>query len=181
MNMIKEAIVLNNESKQINGKPSNIIQCVNTTNFILLEVVSDIPKQPQEIIDTEGLIARRISYNMLSEKAKPELEKAIEFIVRNKPDRFINFFNTAKPLGARRHQLDLLPMIGKKHRDAILEYIKKNGKIKSFEDLEKIEMLPDPVKVICTRILDEIKQDPDIKYNFFVLPFYNKKPIFYKK
>ena len=42
-------------------------------------------------------------------------------------------------------------------------------------------MLPDPVKVICTRILDEIKQDPDVKYNFFVLPFYNKKPIFYKK
>lgn len=172
----KEAIVLDKVKREIKFKQTNVIHCIGTYNFSLLEVVTDKPYKYQEKIFTDDETVRRISYNRLSETGKKEIEKAIETIILDNPTKFINFFNNAKPIGLRRHQLDLLPMIGVKHRMAILEHLKKKGKFTSFEDLKKIEMMPDPIKVITNRVIDEIMGGPEIKYNLFTMPQLIKRP-----
>lgn len=172
--MIKEAIVLDKTKKEIKFKQTSVIQCIGTSNFSILEMISDKSVKPQDVISTDNEIVRRINYSRMSSNAKRELEKAIETIVIKNESKFINFYNNAKPIGLRRHQLDLLPMIGKKHRMAIIEHIKKNGPFKSFKEIDEIEMLPDPVKVIVNRVIDEIEGGPEIKYNLFTMPFIKK-------
>lgn len=171
----KEAIVLDKLKKDIKFKQTEIIQCIGTSNFSLLEIVSDMQVKHQEKISTDDLIVRRINYSRLSSEGKKELEKAVETIVLENPTKFVNFFNNAKPIGLRRHQLDLLPMIGVKHRMAIIEHIKKKGKFTSFDDIRNIEMMPDPVKVVVNRVIDEIMDGEEIKYNLFTMPHLIKK------
>jgi putative nucleotide binding protein len=170
----KEAIVLDKLKKEIKFKQTPVIQCIGTSNFSLLEIISDDNVKIQDKINTENKIIRKIPYNKLSNTAKKEIEKAIETIVLENTDKFVEFFNNAKPIGLRRHQLDLLPMIGKKHRMEIIEYIRKKGKFKSINEIKEIEMMPDPIKIIVNRILDEIIGGPEIKYNLFTIPFYKK-------
>jgi len=173
--MMKEAIVLDRLKKDIKFKQTDVIHCIGSSNFSLLEIVTSENYKIQEKISTENLIVRRINYNRLSNVGKKELDKAIETIVTEHSDKFVNFFNNAKPIGLRRHQLDLLPMIGVKHRMAIIEHIKKKGKFTSFDDIRDIEMMPDPVKVIVNRVIDEIIGGPEIKYNLFTMPYLIKK------
>ena len=115
-----------------------------------------------------------MTYDKISSDAKKEIEKAVEGIVRKNPEKYVNFFNNAKPISLKRHQLDLLPMIGKKHRDAILEHLKKNGKFNSFEDIRKIDMMPDPINIIVNRIIQEIIEGPDNKFCLFTMPYLKK-------
>jgi len=171
----KEAIVLDRVKKDIKFKQTNVVHCIGTSNFSLLEIVTDSPFKHQEKISTEELIVRRINYQRLSNTGKKEIEKAVETIVLENPDKFVNFFNNARPIGLRRHQLDLLPMIGVKHRMAIIEHLRKKEKFKSFEDIKKIEMMPDPIKVIVNRVIDEVMGGPEIKYNLFTMPHLIKK------
>ncbi len=170
----KEAIVLDKLKKDIRFKQTDVIHCVGISNFSLLEIVTEETFKPQDKISTENILVKRIMYNRLSENGKKELEKAVEIIVLENPEKFVNFFNNAKPIGLRRHQLDLLPMIGVKHRMAILEHIKKKGPFTSFDDIRKIEMMPDPVKTVVNRIVDEIIGSDDIKYNLFTMPYLKK-------
>lgn len=174
--MIKrEAIVLDKLKKDIQFKQTDVVHCIGISNFYLLEIITDKPFKLQDKISTEDLMVRRINYNRLSENGKRELEKAIETIVLEDENKFVQFFNNAKPIGLRRHQLDLLPMIGVKHRMAILKHLKKQ-KFTSFEDISKIEMMPDPIKVIVNRIIDEVIGGPEIKYYFFTTPNIVIKP-----
>lgn len=175
----KEVIVLDKLKKEIQFKQTDIIHCIGSSNFYLLEIVTSQPHKIQDKISTEDLTVKRINYNKLSQTGKRELERAVETIVLENENKFVNFFNNAKPIGLRRHQLDLLPMIGVKHRMAILKYLQKN-KFENFKDVSKIEMMPDPIKVIVKRIVDEIISGPDIKYYLFTTPHLNLKPK-YKK
>ncbi len=172
--MKKEAIVLDKIKREIKYKQTAVIQCIGNSNFSILEVISDDPVKIQDVITTENKIVRRITYNKLSSTAKKEIDRSIEAIVIVNPEKFINFFNNARPIGLRRHQLDLLPMIGKKHRLAIIEHIKSKGKFESFDDIKKIEMMPDPVKIIVNRIVDEVIDGPEVKYNLFTMPYFKK-------
>lgn len=170
----KEAIVLDKVNKEIKFKQTPVIYCIGTSNFSLLEVIAESPVKILDVIDTDGMIVRRVTYDRISNDSKKELEKVVEGIVKNNPEKFVNFFNTAKPISLKRHQLDLLPMIGKKHRDAILEHIRKKGKFNSFEDINQIEMMPDPLNIIVNRIIEEIKEGPENKYCLFTMPFLKK-------
>jgi putative nucleotide binding protein len=172
----KEAIVLDKLKREIKFKQTDIVHCIGTSNFSLLEIITSEPFKYQEKISTEDMVVRRITYNRLAENGKKEIEKSIETIVLENPDKFVNFFNNAKPIGLRRHQLDLLPMIGSKHRMAIIDHIRKKGKFTSFEEITKIEMMPDPIKVIINRVIDELMEGAEIKYNLFTMPFIVKKP-----
>jgi putative nucleotide binding protein len=171
----KEAIVLDKTNKEIQFKQTPVIQCIGTSNFSLLEVYSDKNVKIQDVISTEDIIVKRITYEKLTSIAKNELEKTIEDLVKKNSERFVTFFNTARPIGVRRHQLDLLPMIGKKHRLAILSYLDKNGPFKSLDDLKKIEMLPDPIKIITSRIMEEILNGDTEKHHLFTMPFFKKQ------
>ncbi|MFB6175859.1 MAG: DUF655 domain-containing protein, partial [Halobaculum sp.] len=65
--------------------------------------------------------SREIEFDDLTRGARQELEYAIEEIVERDERRFVDFYNDAQPITLRLHQLNLLPGIGKKLRNNILD------------------------------------------------------------
>jgi len=91
----------------------------------------------------------------------------IDKIIDQNGKRFINFFNIAGPVSTRLHSLELLPGIGKKHMWAIINE-RKRKKFESFENLKKrVEMLPDPKRMIKKRIIEELKESD--RHRLFVI------------
>ncbi|MFW5937945.1 MAG: DUF655 domain-containing protein [Halanaeroarchaeum sp.] len=111
---------------------------------------------------------RQIDYEKLTDGAKSELEYVVEEIVEDDEERFVDFFNEAQPVSLRLHQLNILPGIGDKLRDSILDR-RKRRPFESFEDLESaIDGLHDPKATIVDRILEELREPEDLKYKLFV-------------
>lgn len=100
-------------------------------------------------------VKRRINAEELTTTANRELPFAIEKIVKTQETRFVAFFNDAKPITTRRHQLELLPGVGKKFVIELLNERKK-GPFKSFIEIEERTRIH-PTKVIEKRILLEIE------------------------
>ena len=110
---------------------------------------------------------REIDHGDLSRGAEQELEYVIEEIVDRHPERFLDYFNDAQPLTLRLHQLNVLPGIGDKLRDDVLESRKRQGPFESFEDLEeRISGLHNAKGVVVERIIEELTED--VKYRAFV-------------
>lgn len=154
------------------GKPGDrkaepVAQSIGEKLFTLLEIVIKEGKEGKvgdRVYIGEGkwdvvkYIRGRIKYNMLTNFAKGELEGVIQNLVKRDEARFVDFFNKAMPLTTRSHTLELLPGIGKKHLWQILSQ-RKAEPFKSFEDLQKrVEMLPDPKKMIVKRIISELEE-----------------------
>lgn len=110
---------------------------------------------------------RQIEYEALSDGAQSELEYVIEEIVEAQESQFVDFFNEAQPVSLRLHQLNLLPGIGDKLRDNILDQ-RKRGPFDSFDELEeRVSGLHDPKSIVVDRISAEVKGDEDLKYDIF--------------
>ena len=110
---------------------------------------------------------RQIGYGELSDGAQSELEYVVEEIVEANEQRFVDFFNDAQPVSLRLHQLNLLPGIGDKLRDSILDQ-RKRSPFTSFQDLEeRVSGLHDPKGTVVDRIKAEIRGDEDLKYDIF--------------
>jgi len=159
-------------------KPEPIAQLIGTQNFTLLEVV---PREGMDLKVGENVyvgketrekieyIKNRISYKQLTNNAVSELEKTIEKIILDNKQRFLDFFNTSGPITIKRHQLELLPSLGKKHMQDILRERQKKP-FESFEDIEKrVHLMPNPVKAIAKRIIIEL-EDPDERHYLFCRP-----------
>ncbi|ESS09956.1 MAG: putative RNA-binding protein [uncultured archaeon A07HN63] len=120
--------------------------------------------------DTDDSIiesVEHIAYDDLSNSAVSELEYAVEAIVEAEEQRFVDFYNDAQPITLRLHQLNLLPGIGKKLRNKIID-TRKRQPYEGFEDLsDRVGGLHHPDEVIAERILEEIRED-DLKYQIFV-------------
>ncbi len=116
----------------------------------------------------EGLNrGREVAYEDLSDGARSELDYVIEEIVEADEKRFVDFFNEAQPVSLRLHQLNLLPGIGDKLRDNILDE-RKRGPFESFEELEeRVSGLHDPEGIIVDRIFQELTEAADLKYTLF--------------
>ncbi|WP_287583145.1 DUF655 domain-containing protein [Candidatus Borrarchaeum sp.] len=111
-------------------------------------------------------VKRRINDEELTTTAKRELPFAIEKIVTMQETRFVKFFNNARPITTRRHQLELLPGVGKKLViDTLNE--RKKGPFKSFTDIEERTRIH-PKKVIEKRILLELERNE--KHYLFARP-----------
>ena len=108
----------------------------------------------------------RFSFSKLTQTAKHEVEIVISELVKKDPSRFIDFFNKAQPINTRIHQLELLPGIGKKHAEELVQ--KRNEKeFESFKDLKaRVSLMPDPEKTIIKRIFMELKNED--KHRLFV-------------
>lgn len=106
---------------------------------------------PRDILRILG----RISYDELTENAKIELENAVQKIVQTNEQKFVSFFNTCTPISPRLHALELIPSIGKKSMQKILEE-RERKPFESFKDLHERGGLLDPVKAITKRIMDEL-------------------------
>ena len=142
-------------------------------DFTLYEFIaeSDANVSIGDRIDVENaaFISRysQIEYEDLPGGAQSELDYVIEDIVEEQAQRFVDFYNDAQPITLRLHQLNLLPGIGKKLRNNILD-ARKRQPFESFEDLEsRISGLHNPQEVLVDRIIEELREE-DLKYRIFV-------------
>ena len=142
-----------------------IAQALGKEHLVLLELVpkKGIFLQPyEEVYIGEGKrdkihhIIGKIHPSKLTETAKSELNYVIKEVVDKNEKKFVDFFNKAGPINARRHQIELLPGIGKKHMWDIIEK-RQEKPFESFEDMKKrIQNLPDPEKAVEKRIFREL-------------------------
>ena len=152
-----------------------IAQAIGKEHFILLELV---PKkgqflQPyQEVYMGSGKreeihhIVGKIPLEKLTQTAQLELDLVIKDIVMKNESRFVSFFNTAGPINTRRHQLELLPGIGKKHMWELLEK-RKEKPFENFEDIKnRVKLMPNPESTIIKRIMSELQEED--RYKLFV-------------
>ncbi len=152
-----------------------IAQALGKGYFTLLEMVpkKGVTLQPgEEIYIGEGKrehvhhVVGRIPAEKLTQTARGELEFVIKSLVEKKRDKFVDFFNNAGAINARRHQIELLPGIGKKHMWEIIEQ-RKEKPFESFDDLRKrVKLMPDPEKAVIRRIMKEINGED--KYRLFI-------------
>ncbi|PSQ48605.1 DUF655 domain-containing protein [Halobacteriales archaeon SW_7_65_23] len=145
---------------------------VDVENFRLYELVLDENADISfgDDIDLEGAgglqRVNHIEYDDLPSGASAELDYAIEDIVEADERRFVDFYNDAQPITLRLHQLNLLPGIGKKLRNNILDE-RKRAPFESFDDIEeRISGLHNPEEVLVERIMEEIREE-DLKYRIF--------------
>jgi putative nucleotide binding protein len=121
---------------------------------------------PAEERDTVAEI-RDIEFTALSNTGLSEVEYVVDEILTEHESRFVDFYNDAQPITIRLHQLNLLPGIGKKLRNNILDE-RKRGPFESFVDLEeRVSGLHNPKDILAERIMSELRDD-DLKYKAFV-------------
>jgi putative nucleotide binding protein len=107
--------------------------------------------------DKVEFIKRRIGYDELTGNAQKELKYVLQELISQKEDEFVGFFNEATPVTPRRHAFELLPGIGTKHMQALLDEREKE-EFESFEDIkERVPSVPDPQETVNDRILEELK------------------------
>ncbi len=108
-----------------------------------------------------------IAYEDLTKVAQDALLDVLMQMINEMEKMFVQFFNIAEPITLRLHAIELLPGIGKRHLQQILQ-ARKQKPFESFEDLEKRGGLKNPLKVIAERIVKEIQGGE--KYYLFAEP-----------
>lgn len=156
-------------------RAESIVQVVGEIYFTLLEatVKLGVSIKPRERIyvgkgpyrDKVSRILGRIKYDDLTSTAKSELIFAIEDVVKNQEARFIECFNTMQAITPRMHALELIPGVGKKYMQSILRQ-RELKPFTTFDDLRDRANIPDPVKLVAKRILEELTETS--KYRIFV-------------
>jgi putative nucleotide binding protein len=150
-----------------------LIQCVGEEFFTLLEALvkeglmlkpNDRVYVGKEVREEVTYIIGRIGFDELTAAAKAELPSVISRIVLNREKWFVNFFNTARAITPRMHALELVPGIGKKYMWQLINE-RERRPFESFEDLQKRTELPNPVKLVTKRIMEELEGDS--KYRLF--------------
>jgi putative nucleotide binding protein len=113
-------------------------------------------------------VRRRVGYEELTTTARSELPAALEKIVRANSARYLRFFNESPAVSRRFHLLELLPGIGKKTMQSIVEE-RKRAPFQSFEEIEARLHVKSPERLIVGRIEQELSGVED-KYRLFVAP-----------
>jgi putative nucleotide binding protein len=156
-------------------REERVAQTIGTEHYTLLEVVmrDDVrPKGGEELYIGEGdrekveFIKDRIKYSDLTGNAKNELKYVLDAMIKENEDEFVEFFNEATPVTPRRHAFELLPGIGNKHMQKLLDE-REEDEFESFEDInDRVPSMPDVQETIRKRIVQEIKGE-DIKTRLF--------------
>lgn len=154
-----------------------VAQAIGETYFSLLELVprEDMGLQLRERIyigpdkrEKIQFIRGRLDYNKLTVTGRNELSFIVEELIKRNEAKYIEFFNKAGPISVRQHSLELLPNIGKKHMWDIINQREKKP-FESFKDVAaRINLMPDPVRVIRERIIEELQGQS--KYHLFIRP-----------
>lgn len=150
-----------------------LIQCMGEEFFTLLEalVKEGLILKPADRVyvgkssrEEVTYIIGRIGYDELTASAKAELQSTISKIVANREKWFVNFFNTARAITPRMHALELIPGIGKKYMWQVINERERKPFL-NYEDIVKRTELPNPVKLITKRVMEELEGDS--KYRLF--------------
>lgn len=163
------------------GNPSDVhyehrnqpfVQALGTKYFSLLEATPLIGVRIEilEKVDLSYPSKLRkivhITYNDLTSVARTNLYEAVRRIITENEKVFVEFFNVAEPINIRLHSLELLPEIGKKTMNAILE-ARRRSRFSSFSDVKERVGI-DPIKVLVERIVKELSGSE--KYYLFIRP-----------
>jgi len=111
-------------------------------------------------------VRRRLGYEELTVAARAELPGALEAIVRENSAKYVRFFNEAPAVSRRFHLLELLPGIGKKTMQQIVDE-RRRAPFQSFRELEERLGLKNPERLVVARIEQELS-GADEKYRLFV-------------
>ncbi len=151
-----------------------IAQAIGVTNFTLLELIPkpDVELKPEERVyigsgerDKIDRVRRRLKLNDLTSLARETLEAVLDKLIKENESRLVERINQAGLITPRLHQLELLPGVGKKLANAII-----NARpFSSFEDINKRTGIKDIAKLIKRRILEEMEGRE--KYYIFTKPF----------
>ncbi|MCY0868499.1 MAG: DUF655 domain-containing protein [Desulfurococcus sp.] len=163
------------------GNPSDIhyehrnqplVQGVGVKYFSLLEA-TPLPAVRIDILERIELggpskVKRviHVGYSELTSVARANLPEALRLVVIENERVFTEFFNIAEPVNIRLHALELLPDIGKKTMNQILEE-RSRKKFESFSDIRERTRV-DPVKALIGRIIKELEGGE--KYYLFIKP-----------
>lgn len=167
--VILDVIVKNHNS----FSDKETIQAIGTTTYVLLELVPKtgvILNTGDKVYIGDGkrdeiqYIKRSLKIDDLSGSAKTELTFILQDIIISKEEEFTKFFNNAGPITIRKHSLELVPGIGKKHLTDLIDE-RDTKPFENFEDIKKrCPFLPDPAKAITQRILNELEGKDDFKF-----------------
>lgn len=154
------------EHGKSNDRDERVAQVIGTENYTLLELVmreGERPKGGEEVYIGDGdrekveFIKQRISYDDLTGSAQSEIKYVLDALLSENEDEFVEFFNEATPVTPRRHAFELLPGIGSKHMQELINE-REEGDFKSLEDVkERVPSIPDPKEAIRERIVQEMK------------------------
>ena len=173
--VVKEdyAIILDIVDNKTSFKDTQIAQAIGYNTYTLFELV---PKSgvnlntSQKVYIGDGrrdeiqYIKRVLYPDKLTGTPSSELVYVLMDIIDEKEEEFINFFNTAGPISLRRHSLEIVPGVGKKHLKTLLD-MREEKPFESFKDIkERCSFLPDPQKAIAERIIAEIEGKTDHKF-----------------
>jgi putative nucleotide binding protein len=111
-------------------------------------------------------VRRRLTYEELTVAARAELPGALEAIVRENAERYLRFFNEAPAVSRRFHLLELLPGIGKKTMQQIVDE-RRRAPFRTFAELTERLGLKNPERLVVARIEQELSGVDD-KYRLFV-------------
>ena len=149
-----------------NDRDERVAQVIGTENYTLLELVmrEEVrPKGGEEVYIGDGdrekveFIKQRINYDDLTGSAQSELKYVLQSLMKENEDEFVDFFNNATPVTPRRHAFELLPGIGSKHMQKLIDE-RETGDFESFEDIEeRVPSVPDPAEAVQERIIQEMK------------------------
>jgi len=170
-------------------KTEPLAQVIGKDHFTLLEVVTKpgislqvgeevyVGKDERPKIE---LIKGRITYKDLTSNSLSELEEIVTKMVEANKEKYLAFFNTSRGISLRRHQLELLPGMGKKHMLALLDEREKKPFASMEEILTRVKGAPEPIKGIVKRIMEEL-EGPEDKHYLFVRPPAEPRQDFYQK
>ncbi len=152
----------------LEGRRTPVVQAIGETHLTLLELspVRGATFTTQEKVyigpekrDKVYYIVGRLSYAKLTETAKIQLQDFLVKVVGEREKEFVMFFNNARAINTRLHQLELLPGFGKKHMQEILT-AREQKPFESFDDIrQRANGIPDPRKAIEKRLMEEITED----------------------
>ncbi|MHA2364884.1 MAG: DUF655 domain-containing protein [Candidatus Hodarchaeales archaeon] len=109
------------------------------------------------------LLIQRLSADKWTKELRKRIERHLKEIVSLNEREFVDFFNNAKPITSKLHQLKLLPGVGPKRMWSIIDD-RKISIFSSYSDIEERTGL-DPITLIVSRILEELETDQ--KYRLF--------------
>ncbi|MFA5077450.1 MAG: DUF655 domain-containing protein [Candidatus Micrarchaeia archaeon] len=114
-------------------------------------------------------IKGKLNYSELTQNAKENLSVIMRSAIAEHEQEFVNFLNKAGPISMRVHQLELLPGVGKKHLESLLNEREKKP-FENFDDVKKrIPSIADPALMFAHRIMGELEGKE--KHYLFIKPF----------
>lgn len=179
--MEENAIVLDYlpQGRSSDPKREPLVQAIGEAFYTLLEL---IPRKGISVSVNEQVyigkserpkidhIKGRVEYKDLTNGSQSELPNILRKIVDSREQEFVSFYNKAGAITLRLHTMELLPGVGKKHLQKILEERSKKPFV-SFADIaSRVELLPNPAKIIVDEILAELQGST--KYYLFCKPPY---------